>query len=143
MTIDALYSREILRRTTQLMHVGHLASPDGVADKTSKLCGSKIHVEIALTDDIISDFAQQVEACALGQASASILSQAVIGASVSEVRAARDALKHLLKGEEAAFPDRFRDLIILQSVKDFPARHASTMLAWEATLAAAEAANHQ
>jgi SUF system NifU family Fe-S assembly protein len=143
MTIDALYSRDILRRTTELKHVGRLDAPQGSADRTAKLCGSKIHVDVRLEGDVISDFAQEVEACALGQASASILSQTVIGASIGEVRDARDGLRQLLKGEDTTFPDRFRDLIILQSVKDFPARHASTMLAWEATLTAAEAANSQ
>ena len=140
MTIDALYSREILRRTTQIQHVGHLDAPQGSADGVAKLCGSTIHVEVKLRDAQVSDFAQIIEACALGQASAAILSQSVIGASLAEIEAGRDALRALLKGDEADIPDRFRDLIILQSVKDFPARHASTLLAWEATLEAAKQA---
>ncbi|HEX7799180.1 MAG TPA: iron-sulfur cluster assembly scaffold protein [Asticcacaulis sp.] len=134
--IDDLYSREILRRTTQLRHVGHLAAPDGQADRVSKLCGSSIHVEVNMRDGVVADFAQQVEACALGQASAAILSQTVIGASTDEIRAGRDALRALLSGAEAEIPARFADLRVLESVKDFPARHASTLLAWEATLAA-------
>jgi len=134
--IDELYSREILRRTTQLRHVGHLTNPQAVADKVAKLCGSTIHVELNMEDDVISDFAQQVQACALGQASAAILSQNVVGATGDEVLAARDALRNLLKGEAASFPDRFADLAILSSVKDYPARHASTLLALEATSAA-------
>lgn len=134
--IDELYSREILRRTTQLRHVGHLAHPDGQADRVSKLCGSSIHVEVCLDGDRVADFAQAVEACALGQASAAILSQQVVGASEGEIRAGRDALRALLKGEPAEIPERFADLAILELVKDFPARHTSTLLAWEATLAA-------
>lgn len=135
--IDELYSREILRRTTQLEHVGRLDAPDGVADRTAKLCGSTIHVEVKLADGVITDFAQEVEACALGQAAAAILSQHVIGAPVAEVMAARDAMKAMLKGGDFTYPERFADFAILQSVKDFPARHASTLLALEATLEAA------
>ena len=131
--IDELYSREILRRTTQLMHVGHLANPQATADKTAKLCGSTIHVELNMDGDVVSDFAQTVQACALGQAAAAILSQHVIGATKDEVLAARNALRGLLKGKDVTFPERFADLIILKSVKDFPARHASTLLALEAT----------
>lgn len=134
--IDDLYSREILRRTTQIQHVGHLAHPQATADRVAKLCGSTIHVELNMADDVVTDFAQQVQACALGQASAAILSQHVIGATGDEVLAARDALRRLLKGEPAMFPDRFADLQILESVKDYPARHASTLLALEATSAA-------
>lgn len=132
--IDELYSREILRRTTQLRHVGRLENPDGSADRTAKLCGSTIHVEVKLTDDIVTDFAQEVEACALGQAAAAILSQSVVGASRDEIIAARDGMKHMLKGEAYTYPERFADLAILKSVKDFPARHASTVLALEATV---------
>jgi SUF system NifU family Fe-S assembly protein len=141
--IDELYSREILRRTTQLKHLGHLDTPDGQADRVSKLCGSSIHVEVKMNGDRIADFAQQVEACALGQASAAILSQTVLGASVDEIRAGRDSLRALLNGEAADMPERFNDLRILESVKDFPARHTSTLLAWEATLAAIGAAQQK
>lgn len=131
--IDELYSREILRRTTQLQHVGRLASPQGTADRTAKLCGSTIHVEIAMDGDTVSDFAQEIQACALGQAAAAILSQNVVGAKKDEILTARDALRGLLRGEEVDFPQRFSDLRILAGVKDFPARHASTMLALDAT----------
>ena len=131
--IDELYSREILRRTTQLMHVGRLAAPQASADKVAKLCGSTIHVELTMDGDTVSDFAQEVQACALGQASAAILSQGIVGARADEVVKARDGLRGLLKGQVADFPDRFKDFAILASVKDFPARHASTLLALEAT----------
>lgn len=131
--IDELYSREILRRTTQLAHVGRLTHPQASADKVAKLCGSTVHVDLSLDGDVVSEFAQEIQACALGQAAAAILSQHVVGATVDEVFAARDGLRALLKGEAAMFPERFRDLEILKSVKDFPARHASTLLALEAT----------
>ncbi|MEM9966310.1 MAG: iron-sulfur cluster assembly scaffold protein [Asticcacaulis sp.] len=138
--IDDLYSREILRRTTQLQHVGHLERFDGFADRTAKLCGSHIHVEVTVDGEVVTGFAQQVEACALGQAAAAILSQQVIGATRDEVVAARDAMRAMFKGADFAFPERFADFAILQSVKDFPARHASTLLALEATVEAMDAA---
>lgn len=131
--IDELYSREILRRTTQLQHIGRLQAPKGAADRVAKLCGSTVHVEVNLDEDKVTDFAMEIQACALGQAAAAILSQHVIDAPVAEVFAARDALRHLLKGEGAVFPDRFADLEILKGVKDYPARHASTLLSLEAT----------
>jgi NifU-like protein involved in Fe-S cluster formation len=137
--IDDLYTKAILRRATELTHVGRLLDPDGVADKTAKLCGSTLHVEVKLEGNIITEFAQEVEACALGQAAAAILAQSIVGASQDEVRAARDALRGLLKGEAVTFPERFEDMKILRSVKDFPARHASTLLALEATVEALEA----
>jgi len=130
--IDDLYSREILRRTTQLMHVGHLDHPQASADRVAKLCGSTIHVELNLDGDTVSDFAQKVQACALGQAAAAIISQHIVGATVTEVLAARNAMRAMLKGEPYAFPERFDDLKILDSVRDYPARHASTLLALEA-----------
>ena len=140
--IDELYSREILRRTTQLMHVGHLAQPQATADKTARLCGSTIHVELNMDGDVVTDFAQQVQACALGQAAAAILSQHVVGATATEVTQARDALRGLLKGQSVTFPERFDDLNILASVRDFPARHASTLLALEATAEAISQLRH-
>lgn len=130
--IDELYSREILRRTTQLQHIGHLEAPHAQADRVAKLCGSTIHVELNMADDSVTGFAQQVQACALGQAAAAIVSQNIIGAQSSEVMMARDALRGLLKGEAVIFPSRFADLSILSGVKDYPARHASTLLAIEA-----------
>jgi len=130
--IDDLYSRDILRLTTQVLHIGHLANPQATADRVAKLCGSTIHIELNLEGDEVAAFAQQVQACALGQAAAAIVSQNILGATVTEVFAARDALRGLLKGEGVEFPSKFSDLKILQTVKDYPARHASTLLALEA-----------
>ena len=141
--IDELYSREILRRTTQLEHIGHLDHPQATADRTAKLCGSTIHVELNMAADTVTDYAQQVKACALGQAAAAILSQHIVGATAAEVFAARDALRALLKGDAPEFPARFADLAILASVKDYPARHASTLLACEAACEAISALQHQ
>lgn len=131
--IDALYSREILRRTTQLQHLGRLAQPQASADRVAKLCGSTIHVDLNLDHGTVSGFAMEIEACALGQAAAAILSQAVVGATTTEIRDSRDAMRRMLRGEASEFPARFQDLSILSAVRDYPARHASTLLSLEAT----------
>ncbi len=141
--IDELYSRDILRRTTQLEHIGHLDHPQATADRTARLCGSTIHIELNMDGDMVTDFAQQVKACALGQAAAAILSQHIVGATAAEIFAARDALRDLFKGGEPDFPARFADLAVLASVKDYPARHASTLLACEAACEAISALQHK
>ncbi len=136
--IDDLYSQAVLKRAAQIGHLGHLDTPMATATRTARLCGSTLSVELDVVDGVITRFAQAVEACALGQAAAGILSQAVIGAPVAEVVAARDALRARLKGAEGAdYPARFADFAILDGVRDFPARHASTLLALEATVDAA------
>jgi NifU-like protein involved in Fe-S cluster formation len=138
--IDDLYSDRILRLAANMPRAGRLADPHGTAEKTAKLCGSRIRVDLCLEDGVVVDFAQEVKACALGQAAAAVLGANVIGAKVEEVAGARDALRAMLKSGGAPPTGRFADLAVLAPVRDFPPRHASTMLALEATVAAAEAA---
>ncbi|PKP61897.1 MAG: iron-sulfur cluster assembly scaffold protein, partial [Alphaproteobacteria bacterium HGW-Alphaproteobacteria-8] len=88
-----LYSRRILALAADIPHVGRLAHPDGSASKRSPLCGSTVTVDVALDGDRIADFAQDVKACALGQASASVLGAVAIGRTRAEIETARDALK--------------------------------------------------
>ena len=121
-------------------HAGRLASPQGSAEKISKLCGSRIVVDVSLKDGVVSDFAQDVQACALGQAAAGVLGAHVLGARVEEIEAARDALRAMLKAGGAAPQGRFAELAALAVVRDYPARHASTLLAFEAAAEAARAA---
>ncbi len=131
--IDDLYSAKILKTAANMPRTGRLAEPDGSAEKVAKLCGSKVTVDVRLDGDRIADYAQDVKACALGQAAAAILGRHAIGASVQEIEMARDALRAMLK-EGAPAPDgRFADLAMLAPVKDYPPRHASTLLAFEAT----------
>jgi NifU-like protein involved in Fe-S cluster formation len=94
-------------------------------------------------DGIVTDFAQDVRACALGQAAAAILGASVVGARVEEVEAARDALRTLLKNGGPPPEGRFADLAVLEQIRDFPARHASTMLAFEAAAEAVRAASQR
>ena len=141
--IDDLYSARLLQLAADLPRLGRLAAPDARAERTAKLCGSRVNVEVNLVDGVVTDFAQQVQACALGQASAAVLGDAVVGARVEEIEAARDALRAMLK-EGAVPPDgRFATLAALAPVRDYPARHASTMLAFEAAAAAAREAHER
>ncbi len=130
--IDDLYSAKLLKLAANLPRLGRLAAPDASVEKVSKLCGSRVLVDVAVEGDVVTDFAQEVKACALGQASAAVLGAHVIGASLAELETARGQLKAMLKTGAAAPDGRFADLGVLAPVKDYPARHASTMLAFEA-----------
>jgi NifU-like protein involved in Fe-S cluster formation len=139
--IDDLYSAKLLKLAANLPRSGRLADPDATSEKVSKLCGSRVVVDVKVEGDRVADFAQEVKACALGQAAASVLGAHVIGASLPELEAARTQLKAMLKSGGPAPEGRFSDLALLEPVKDYPARHTSTMLAFEAvTEAVREAA---
>ncbi len=136
--IDDLYSAKILSLAANMPRAGRLAAPQGSAEKVARLCGSKIAVDLVLdSSGTVIDFAQDVRACALGQASAAILGANIIGAEVSELIEARDTLRAMLKDGGPSPVGRFSDLAVLQPVKDYPARHASTLLAFEAAVDAA------
>ena len=130
--IDALYSAKLLRLAAEMPRAGRLAAPDASAEKVSKLCGSRIIVDVMVKGGQVTDFAQDVSAGALGQASASVLGAHVIGASLAELETTRDAFRAMLKADGPAPEGRFADLALLAPVKDYPARHTSTMLAFDA-----------
>ena len=138
--IDDLYSAKILTLAANLPHSGRLPAPEGSSEKVSKLCGSRITVDLTLDGDRVADFAQDVKACALGQAAAAVLGANVIGAEVEEIERARDALRSMLKEGGPPPEGRFADLKMLAPVKDHPPRHASTLLAFEAAAEAARKA---
>ena len=119
--IDDLYSAKLLRLAGNMPRAGRLARPDASVEKIAKLCGGRV-----------ADFAQEVKACALGQAAASVLGSNVVGANLEELETARRQLRAMLKDGGAAPDGRFAELALLEPVKDYPARHASTMLAFEA-----------
>ncbi len=139
--IDDLYSDRILALAANMPRAGRLAAPHASSEKTSKLCGSTVIVDVSVADGQVTDFAQDVRACALGQASAAVLGENVIGASAQEIELARDALFAMLKADGPPPEGRFADLAVLQPVKDYPARHASTLLAFEAALEAVRMAD--
>ena len=136
-----LYNTDILTLSATLENAA-LASPDGTARKVSKLCGSWLEIDLKIAKkndvDIVSDCALRVQACALGQASAAILKERIIGATLVEIRGARDGLRTMLKEGGAAPPGRFEKLSLLAGVAKYPARHTSTLLAFDAAVAAFE-----
>lgn len=134
--IDELYSAKILTLVANIPRAGRLAAPDASSEKTAKLCGSRITVDVVMADGRVSDFAQEVAACALGQASAAILGANIIGADLSEIELARDSLRAMLKANGLPPAGRFAELAVLEPVKAYPARHASTLLAFEAAVEA-------
>jgi NifU-like protein involved in Fe-S cluster formation len=138
--IDDLYSAKVLALAANMPRAGRLAHPQASAEKVSKLCGSRVLVDVALEDGRVADFAQEVKACALGQASAAVLGAHVIGATIEELVEARDALQAMLKSGGPPPEGRFADLKALEVVRDYPPRHASTMLAFEAVVEAAREA---
>lgn len=129
-----LYSKRILALAADIPHDERLASPDGSATKRSPLCGSTVTVDVTLDGDRIADFGQDVKACALGQASAAVLGAVAIGRTRAEIEAARDGLRAMLK--EGAEPPSapFDGLEVLKPARDYKNRHASILLAYEATL---------
>lgn len=139
--IDDLYSARILRLAANMPRAGRLAHPQATSEKTAKLCGSRVRVDLAMAGGRVTDFAQDVQACALGQASAAVLGENVVGATVDEIASARDGLRAMLKAGAPPPAGRFADLAVLEAVKDYPARHASTLLAFEAALDAAQQAS--
>ncbi|TKZ20670.1 iron-sulfur cluster assembly scaffold protein [Shimia litoralis] len=131
-----LYSGRILALAAEIPHTDRLETPDATVKKRSPLCGSTVTVDIALADGRISAFGQDVKACALGQAAASIVGGNVIGASRSDIETARDSLKIMLKQDGPTPPSPFEGLEVLRPAREYKNRHASIMLALEATLEA-------
>ncbi|WP_374386030.1 iron-sulfur cluster assembly scaffold protein [Brevundimonas sp.] len=139
--IDDLYSARILTLAANLPHVGRLPDPEGTGERVAKLCGSRATVDVTLDEaGRVARFAQDVKACALGQAAAGVMGQHVVGASAQEIAEARDAMVSMLKSGGDGPIGRFQDLRVLKPVADYPARHASTLVAAEATLEAVNAA---
>ncbi|MDO5703481.1 MAG: iron-sulfur cluster assembly scaffold protein [Paracoccus sp. (in: a-proteobacteria)] len=135
-----LYSRRILALTATIPHLGRLPAPQGSAMRRSPQCGSSVTVDLVLNNARIGDFAQEVRACALGQASAAVLGASVMGRNRDEIATARDALEAMLKHGGPVPPTPFDGLEALLPARDFPNRHASILLTWDATLAAFDAA---
>jgi NifU-like protein involved in Fe-S cluster formation len=138
--IDDIYSAKVLKLAANLPRSGRLPAPDASVEKVSKLCGSRVVVDLTLEGGRVADFAQEVKACALGQAAASVLGANVVGATPDELEVARDQFRAMLKAGGPAPDGRFSDLSMLAPVKDYPARHTSTLLAFEAAAEAARAA---
>ncbi|MEK1887309.1 MAG: iron-sulfur cluster assembly scaffold protein [Phyllobacterium sp.] len=132
--INDVYNGRILEFAGNIQRVGRLENPDATATAHSKLCGSTVIVDLKMKDGVVSDFAHDVRACALGQASSSIMARHVIGASAQELRDVRDTMFKMLKENGAPPEGRFEDLKFLEPVRDYKARHNSTMLTFDAVV---------
>jgi len=132
--IDDVYNAKILGFAGNIARIGRLDHPDATAKAHSKLCGSTVTVDLRMQDGIVTDFAHDVKACALGQASSSIMAANVVGATAEELRAVRDTMLKMLKENGAPPNGRFADLKYLEPVRDYKARHASTMLIFDAVV---------
>lgn len=136
-----LYNTAVLTLAAGIPHLGRLDNPQGSATKVAKLCGSRVMTDVVLDDTgRIVQFAQEVKACALGQAAAAILGQQVMGLSVEELRKARDEFAAMIKEDGPIPSEPFGELEKLMGVREYKARHASTLLPFEAALAACELA---
>lgn len=132
--IDDIYNARILEFAGNIPRLGRLESPDASAKAHSKLCGSTVVVDLRMDGDRVSDFAHDVKACALGQASSSIMARNIVGASAAELREVRETMRKMLKENGPPPEGRFADLRYLEPVRDFKARHASTMLTFDAVV---------
>ena len=131
-----LYSGRILELAADIPHLGRLAAPQGSARRRSPLCGSTITADVVLKDGRVVNFAQDVKACALGQAAAAVLGSVVIGRSLAELESARDALSAMLKASGPVPAAPFAEFEVLIPARDYKNRHASILLALEAACAA-------
>jgi len=132
--INEVYNKRIIELAGNIPRLGRLADADASATAHSKLCGSTVTVDLKMDGEEVTDFAHDVKACALGQASSSIMARNVIGAKADELRALRDAVRRMLK-ENGMPPDgKWADIAVLEPVRDYKARHASTMLTFDAVV---------
>lgn len=130
--MDDIYNNRILEFAGNIPLAGGMVGADAQAEKHSKLCGSKVKVYIKMDGDQVCDFSHEVRACALGQASSSIMAHHVVGASRAEIRKARLDMIDMLTANGEGPEGRFEDMRVLKPVKDYKARHASTLLTFEA-----------
>ena len=135
-----LYSGRILELAADMPRTARLDEPDASVKRRSPLCGSTVSVDIRVKDGRIADYGQDVKACALGQAAASVVGRNIIGCTRDQVERARDELLAMLKADGPAPGAPFEALEVLRPARDFKNRHASIMLALEATLEAMDAA---
>lgn len=135
-----LYSSRVLELAAAVPLTGPVSGEAASAHRVSRLCGSEVAVGLTVAHGVISSFAIDPRACALGQASASVLAANAIGATPEEVREARDALVAMLRQGAPPPRGRFWELRYLEPVRDYPPRHASTLLAFDAAVEALERA---
>lgn len=134
--LNDVYNTRILELAGNIPRLGRLSAPDASATAHSKLCGSTVTIDLTMDGDTVTDFAHDVKACALGQASSSIMARHVIGARAAELRDLRESVRRMLKENAAPPSGKWADVAVLEPVRDYKARHASTMLTFDAVVAA-------
>ena len=132
--INEIYNRQILGFAADIPRLQRLAAPDATAMAISRLCGSKVTVDVNMKDGVVTDFGQEVKACALGQASSSIMARHVVGSTPEELLSVRDQMYKMLKEEGPAPTGKWAELEALLPVRDFKARHATTLLTFDAVV---------
>jgi SUF system NifU family Fe-S assembly protein len=133
--LSDVYNRRIIELAGNIPRIGRLADPDASATAHSRLCGSTVTVDLKMDGDKVTDFAHDVKACALGQASSSIMASHVIGSNAEELRQLRETVRKMLKENgEPPREGKWADIAVLEPVRDFKARHASTLLTFDAVV---------
>jgi NifU-like protein involved in Fe-S cluster formation len=132
--LNDIYNKKIIELAGNIPRLGRLADPDASATAHSKLCGSTVKVDLKMNGEVVSDFGHEVKACALGQASSSIMARHVVGSTADELRKLRETVRKMLKDNGAPPQGKWADIALLEPVRDFKARHASTMLTFDAVV---------
>jgi NifU-like protein involved in Fe-S cluster formation len=134
--LNDVYNTRILELAGSIPRIGRMAQPDASATAHSKLCGSTVTVDLKMDGDTVTDFAHDVKACALGQASSSIMARNVVGSKANELRSLRETVRRMLKENGSPPSGKWADIAVLEPVRDYKARHASTMLTFDAVVSA-------
>jgi len=132
--LNDIYNKKIIELAGNIPRLGRLPAPDASATAHSKLCGSTVKVDLKMDGPVVTDFAHEVKACALGQASSSIMARHVVGSTASELRELRDTVRNMLKENGAPPQGKWAEVALLEPVRDFKARHASTLLTFDAVV---------
>jgi NifU-like protein involved in Fe-S cluster formation len=140
MELSDLYSQKILDLAGNAVQPGRLAHADASARKVSRVCGSAVEVDVVVRDGVITDYGHDVSACALGQTSAAVVAREVVGTPVAEFRALREQMHAMLKQNGAPPTGKWDDLRYLEPVREYRARHMSTLLVFDAVVEALEKA---
>jgi SUF system NifU family Fe-S assembly protein len=132
--INDVYNKRIIELAGNIPRLGRLSDAQASATAHSKLCGSTVTVDLKMEGDEVTDFAHEVKACALGQASSSIMARNVIGAKADELRNLRETVRRMLKENGTPPEGKWADIAVLEPVRDYKARHASTLLTFDAVV---------
>ena len=132
--LNDIYNKRIIELAGNIPRLGQLADPDASAMAHSKLCGSTVKIDLKMDGSVVTDFAHDVKACALGQASSSIMASHVVGSTASELRELREIVRKMLKENGGPPQGKWADIALLEPGRDYKARHASTMLTFDAVV---------